>query len=249
MKGIDKFREYFKEHSAAYVLIGGTACDLLFTDAGLPYRATKDIDIVLCVEVVDAALAKQFAAFIDAADYEVRAMHDGEKKFYRFAKPKDAAFPAMIELFARPRTALGLPDTDKYVRLSVEEDIISLSALLLDENYYALLQSGRSTIDEVSIANEDILIPFKARAFLDLTSRKAGGGQVDSKDIEKHRNDVFRLLQLVPGDRVIALTDPVKADLNLFVAAMTNENVDPKSFKVPITKEEGVAALQRAYGL
>ena len=119
MNGIDKFREYFKDHGAAYVLIGGAACDLLFTDAGLPYRATKDIDIVLCVEVIDVTLAKQFAAFIDAAGYEMRAMHDGEKKFYRFAKPRDIAFPAMIELFARPRTALGLSGTDKYVRLSV----------------------------------------------------------------------------------------------------------------------------------
>ena len=76
----------------------------------------------------------------------------------------------------------------------------------------------------VSIANEDILIPFKARAFLDLTKRKVDS-KVDSKDIEKHRNGVFRLLQLIPGDRVIAVKDPIRADLNLFIAAMANEDV------------------------
>ncbi|MFR5881536.1 MAG: hypothetical protein ACLUEQ_12415 [Cloacibacillus evryensis] len=32
------------------MLIGGMACDLLMSDAGLDFRRTKDIDMVLIVE-------------------------------------------------------------------------------------------------------------------------------------------------------------------------------------------------------
>ena len=49
--GIEKFREYFAAHEDQYAIIGGAACDLLFNAAGLDFRATKDIDMVLCVEV------------------------------------------------------------------------------------------------------------------------------------------------------------------------------------------------------
>ena len=52
--GIDKFRDHFAAHDGQYAIIGGAACGLLFNAAGLDFRATKDIDMVLCVEVVDA---------------------------------------------------------------------------------------------------------------------------------------------------------------------------------------------------
>ena len=41
------------------------------------------------------------------------------------------------------------------------------------------------------------LIPFKAKAWMDLTDRKAAGEHVDSKNIKKHKNDVFRLTELI----------------------------------------------------
>lgn len=106
--GIDAFRRYFEAHADKYVLIGGAACDLLFTKAGLDYRATKDLDIVLCVEVVDADLAKTFADFLDAAGYQKRAVYDEERKFYRFEEPTDADFPHMIEFNKRKPTCRAI---------------------------------------------------------------------------------------------------------------------------------------------
>jgi predicted nucleotidyltransferase component of viral defense system len=44
--GLGKFKEYFNEFTEKYVFIGGTACDLLMNSLGLPFRATKDLDIV-----------------------------------------------------------------------------------------------------------------------------------------------------------------------------------------------------------
>jgi len=45
--GIDRFRQHFAGNEDHYAIIGGAACDLLFDRAGLEFRATKDIDMVL----------------------------------------------------------------------------------------------------------------------------------------------------------------------------------------------------------
>ena len=47
VRGLDVFREYFAGHADQFVLIGGTAATLAMEDAGLEFRATKDLDIVL----------------------------------------------------------------------------------------------------------------------------------------------------------------------------------------------------------
>ena len=99
--GIDKFREHFAGHEGQYALIGGTACDLLFANAGINFRATKDFDMVLCVEVVDEAFSAAFAAFLEGGGYETRQKNDGHKEYFRFYKPADKTYPYMIELFSR----------------------------------------------------------------------------------------------------------------------------------------------------
>lgn len=47
--GIKSFKEWFKGNEEQYTIIGGTACDILMTEDGLDFRATKDIDLVLIV--------------------------------------------------------------------------------------------------------------------------------------------------------------------------------------------------------
>jgi hypothetical protein len=245
--GLDKFREFFAGYEERYALIGGTACDLLFAEAGLPYRLTKDLDLVICVEVVDADFAARFKEFLDTGGYENRLTVEGERKFYRFDKPADPAFPAMIELFARPGVTLELPDDQRYARLKVEDAVASLSALLLDRDYYEALLNNRRTVDGLTILTEDLLIPFKAKAFLDLSQRKAAGERIDRNDVRKHRNDVFRLLQLMPGDRRVELPDAIRADLEQFIAAIADEDIKPKDFNVALTKAEGIELIAEIY--
>lgn len=248
--GIDKFREHFAGHEDQYAIIGGAACDLLFDEAGLRFRATKDIDMVLCVEVVDAAFGETFKAFIDAGGYEARERSDGKKEFYRFYRPKDESYPFMIELFARKPEALDLPDDAELTPIPVEEDAVSLSAILLEEGYYEALQGAKRDMDGVTVIDETLLIPFKARAFLDLTERKEQGEKIDSKNIKKHRSDVFRLAQLLPGDAAIEMPDPIKDDMRRFLELAEADNtLNPKDFGVPLTREEGVALLRSAYQL
>ena len=52
IKGLDVFRDHFKDFQGSYVLIGGVACYLVMEEAGVDFRATKDLDIVLCAEAL-----------------------------------------------------------------------------------------------------------------------------------------------------------------------------------------------------
>ncbi|MFO7887668.1 MAG: hypothetical protein R6U59_05055, partial [Eubacteriales bacterium] len=60
--------------------------------------------------------------------------------------------------------------------------------------YYDLLLKGNRTIDEYSIIEIETVILFKIKAWLDMKKRRENGEHVDSKNIKKHKNDVFRLL-------------------------------------------------------
>lgn len=42
--GFDRFRKAFQDFAENYIVIGGSACDWLFTSLNAQFRATKDID-------------------------------------------------------------------------------------------------------------------------------------------------------------------------------------------------------------
>ena len=129
--GIESFKEWFKGSEEQYAVIGGTACDILMTEEGLDFRATKDIDLVLI-------------------------------------------------------------------------------------------------IDGVTVLDAAYLIPFKEKAWMDLTDRKAAGEHVDSKKIKKHKNDVFRLTELIDPTSKVMAPQGVYEDIQNFVQRMQTERVDIK---------------------
>lgn len=51
VRGIDKFREFFTGYEGNYVIIGGTACEMHEEIYAQTPRATKDIDIILIVDM------------------------------------------------------------------------------------------------------------------------------------------------------------------------------------------------------
>lgn len=249
--GIDKFREHFKGHEACYAIIGGTACDLLFAEAGLDFRATKDIDMVLCVEVVEKGFAEALKGFLEAGRYQSKERSDGTKEYFRFQKPETAGYPAMLELFARKPGTIVLPDDVAVTKIAVDDDVLSLSAILLEDGYFEALQGAKQQIDGVTVIDETILIPFKARAFIDLSDRKEKGEEIDSKAIAKHRKDVFRLAQLLKEDAKVEITKVMKDDLVRFLemdAALTALDMKQLGIK-GITQEKAVALIRSVYAL
>ena len=147
----------------------------------------------------------------------------------------------MIELFTRKLDAIQLPEDAVLTPLPMDEDISSLSAILLDDDYYEF-------VDGVTVLDAAYLIPFKAKAWMDLTDRKAAGEHVDSKNIKKHKNDVFRLTELIDPTVKTAAPQGVYADIQEFVQRMKNENVDIKQLGlVGRTKEKILEELKAMY--
>lgn len=62
VKGLDCFREYFKDFSDQYVLIGGSACDISFDEGGADFRATKDLDMIS----LSVTVKEEMATFIQS---------------------------------------------------------------------------------------------------------------------------------------------------------------------------------------
>ena len=134
--------------------------------------------------------------------------------------------------------------------LPIDNEVSSLSAILLNETYYELLKNGQRIIDGIPVLSPTCLIPFKAKAWLDLKERKSKGEQVDSKNIKKHKNDVFRLVQLLTPDTRQNLSPEIVDDMKQFLSAMEREDVDLKSIGVRGTdKNTIIEVLKLCYGL
>ena len=73
VRGIERFKEYFQGYASQYVLIGGTACDIAFSQHSGGFRATRDLDVVLIVETLTPEFGKQFWRFIHDGGYQNRA--------------------------------------------------------------------------------------------------------------------------------------------------------------------------------
>jgi hypothetical protein len=219
VKGLSSFREWFKGFEKNYAVIGGTACDLLMSEAGADFRATKDIDMVLIVEALGAEFGSRFWEYVIAAGYEHRLKSTGATVYYRFTDPKSPEYPAMIELFSRRVEGINLPPNAVLTPLPIDDDVSSLSAILLDSDYYDFLRTGVKVTDGIPILDAAHLIPFKAKAWLDLTERKQSGGQVDSRNIRKHKSDIVRLSALLSPGFKMDLPKTIKSDIKAFISA------------------------------
>lgn len=139
-----------------------------------------------------------------------------------FSKPEDPAFPAMLELFAR--TDVDLHDAESgLMPIHIDDEVSSLSAILLDEEYYRLLAENRTSAGGVAVLSVEGLIPFKAKAWLDLSARRAGGQAVEENSVKKHRNDVCRLATLLAGGERPAMSEGVRADMRRFMEAYESD--------------------------
>ena len=224
--GIDSFKEWFKGSEEQYAIIGGTACDILMREEGLEFRATKDIDLILIIEAVDVNFGKKFWEYVKQAGYKHCNKSSGVPQFYRFRDPISNQYPATIELFTRKLDTIQLPEDAVLTPLPMDEDISSLSAILLDDDYYEFLKQGKVTVNGVTVLDAAYLIPFKAKAWMDLTDRKSAGEHVDRKNIKKHKNDVFRLTELIDPTAKITVPQGVYTDVQEFVQRMQNESVN-----------------------
>jgi len=217
VKGLKKFQEYFQGSESSFALIGGVACSEWFAVQGLRFRATKDIDMVLILEALSPTFFQRFKEFIRLGGYKSIRQSTGQRTYYRFTAPSEADYPVMIELFSRRPMEIELFAGQNVVPVSLEENIASLSAILMDDAYYGIVMELRSEVNGLPAVKPAGLLVLKARAWIDLSLRRQEGQHIDGSDIEKHRNDVFRLASLLPAGETCLLPPGIADDLRLFM--------------------------------
>ena len=229
MIGLNSFSEYFKDFTDCYIVIGGAACDDYFEREGLPFRVTKDIDLILVVEAVNDKFIAHFWDFIKAGMYK-RSEQSEKRQYYRFIDPEKEGFPLQIELFSRTPDIIKPIEDARFTVIPTDEDLSSLSAILMNDDYYQFTLNHCATEDILNRANELALICLKAKAFLDLSQRKEDGQRIDSKEIKKHRSDVFRLTATLTREDQIELPETIQKDLITFVSLMEANPPQTKDF-------------------
>jgi len=230
VRGLSIFRKHFAGYEDSFVIIGGVACDEWFTRVRRRFRATRDIDMVLILDGDQPRFFKHFWAFAKEAGYEVRQRADGKKTLYGFENPRNLNFPQVIELFSNAPMEIEPFPGQRIVPIPAGEDVSSLSAILMDEEYYQFLMGQRELVDGLPLIRPAGLIVLKAKAWMDLSMRRtAGDKSVDEDDVKKHRSDVFRLASILPVGESISLPPSMAADLGGFLSVFSTASPEWRS--------------------
>jgi len=229
--GLDTFSEHFKDFPNSYLIIGGTACDIIIEEAGFVPRATDDIDIILIVEALTSEFVAHFWSFIKEGGYQVQQKEMDKKTCYRFNKPQAGNFPKQIELFCKVPDIIE-PFADAHLTpIPVEEGLSSLSAILLNEEYYQYTIQNAQIKDGVHFATSNSIICLKAYAYLSNKQLKEQGRNIKDWNIKKHKYDVFRMVFLLPQDNIFDTPATIKADLQKFADTIKTDLPDLAIFK------------------
>lgn len=247
---IESFRDYFKDYHESYILIGGSACQILLRKEGFDFRATKDLDIVLCVETLSSDFVTHFWSYLKKGKYRIAMKASGKRCFYRFEKPEEIGFPDMIELLSALPDIFSEAQDQSVLPMTIGEEIVSLSAIILNQEYYNFMINLKTTIDGITLADHRVIIPLKARAYLDLKSRKGKEENIKDSDIKKHKNDIFRMSRLLVNEKIENVPDIIQTDMMLFITEITENDQFLKQLGIlDISMQEIKDLLVTVYGL
>lgn len=225
VNALQSFNACFQTVKDSFAVIGGCACAEWFGEAGLRFRNTMDIDMVLLVEAKDEKFFETFWGYVKAGNYNQCVFRKGEGKLFRFEREEiDNLYPKRIELLTG-LDRLVCPEGVRIVSVAADDDSFDLSAILLEADYYDLVRNARSVSKTgMPLVNPEALLLLKAKAYLNLIDDRARGKKVKSKDITKHRNDVYNLSYLLSGHFSLFMTDNVKSDLRRFINIFQPKN-------------------------
>lgn len=199
IQGQEKFADFFNQFPNSYVLIGGVACKLYLTQAGVTSRATKDFDVVLVYnKIADSQdFSKLFYEFVQEAGYSVDWTKENHFQHYRFQKANNKSYPEQIELLSRADIIASYMEQSRHMPIPTPEDLSNLSAIVLDEDYYSLVQQNYIQVGGLNIASPECLVILKAHAWLNNLHDKEQGYYCNTQDIKKHKTDTIRLIYAI----------------------------------------------------
>lgn len=226
IKGLHHFTDHFAGNSDDFVVIGGAAAHEIMGTAGLPFRATKDIDIVILGRPT-TSFCQKLVAYIEAGQIEVRQSKEGIPAYYRFLKPKQSDFPVQLEIFSRRPDELVLRQDQHIIPLPESSIGAELSAILLEDDYFYLIKNTVQQIKGLPVASIEAVIALKSRAFNDLKDRRDHGDSTVSHDeIKKHRNDILRLSQALSEKAKIQLPSLPKTHMTRFLDDLAASDIN-----------------------
>ena len=168
--------------------------------------------------------------------------------FYRFTEGK-FGYPTMIELFSRKPGYL-LEMEEGIIPIHIDDDTSSLSAILLNDDFYKFMMSGRRVVDGIGVLGAEHLIPFKMYAWINLLDRKRAGEHVNEKDLKKHKYDVFRLLQIVTTGIKVESEGLVTECIHRYIeeiSAVDESEIRLLQMGMPFDRDRGVELLKEIY--
>lgn len=238
------FRRMFQDFEDYYVLIGGTATSIVLDAHGFESRTTKDYDMVIIDELKNKEFYDTLLNFLELGEYE--GSQKGEKsQLFRFITKKEG-FPEMIELFSI-LPEYPLKKVSRETPLHFDDDA-SLSALLLDRDYYQLLVNEREMINGYSVLSNRGLIIYKAKAWLDMSKRTLNGERGLTKKLKKHLNDIMRLTVILhENDKLsnLNVSTSVKLDMQEFIRLLSHDiQLIPQNDDILLSKDEVFDILQ-----
>lgn len=231
MNGLEKFKEYFADYSANYVVIGGAACGLYADIYAQTPRVTHDIDTVLVVEALTPDFGRKFWQFVKDAGYSCQETSQGKHEHFRFRFPASADFPEQVELFSRDIGLLAAPEEARLTPIPMDDDLSSLSAILMNEAYYNYTITHSELINGVHIAQRNSLICLKCRAYIDLANRRAQGEPIDSRKVNKHKRDVFRMVAMLEPVAHYSVPTDLLNDIHTFADMVRTDMPNPDMLK------------------
>ncbi len=220
--GLNHFEEYFKDFRESYVVVGGFATLMLLEKQLEGHgKVTQDIDLVL-LTTASVEMAQKIKAYVKEGEYTIQKGEKDNFSYYRFVNPKVENFAKEIELFAVNDQALLLDEEQRIIPIDPEEGLYSLSAIMLDNEYFEMIKNNIDNSNRVPCTNTLATIMLKISAFYDLKSRG------DDK-WKKHRRDILKLVLLLTGEEQLELKGRMVGDVELFMEHL--KTLDDKMIK------------------
>lgn len=229
--GLSHFQHYFQDFKEHYVVVGGFATVMLL-DRELEGhgKATHDIDLVL-LTTSSNEMSRRIKDYVTDGGYIIQKGSKDQYNYYRFLDPDKEGFAREIELFASNENDLPLDHQQRIIPIDPEEGLYSLSAIMLDAEYFQIFKANIISTDGVPHTNSVATILLKMSAFYDLKER-------GDKKWKKHRRDIFKLILTLTGDEHIELTKKMMEDYHYFIEHI--KTLDHKAIKDSVDKMAGI---------
>lgn len=248
---IKHFCSHFERFSDCYVLIGGSACALLYENEDPPFRPTRDVDVVLFAKTLSSDFEESLNRYLAENKYKYYSIHSEEKlsfRMYRFTTDRDSSAPEQIELLSC-KGELKLAPEQHIGPLKAGDAYTRFSCILMDDEYFDFLRRNTRHLQGIPVPSRLALVVLKIKAYLNIRQMrraKAGETRPRSDEMNKHRNDAcLLLLDADPEDdkEVEGLTPAIIADLHLFEEALQEPHLWESVRQSMISHKKGAADM------